>query len=158
MSRYFWPTSWILQKQLFLSPSTASESIAHSVFGLMGYKLKAHSGSRNNYYYLPYYDKCNVFKTCVTHPLILCSHLNSVRLVSFWFIVCIPVNLNIVFNVTFLLLFTICTIYINYFYWLFNWIQFGVFMCILFYIDRHCPPRLAFAICGQWENKIVNLN
>ena len=26
----------------------ASESIAHSAFGLMGYWLKAHSGSRNN--------------------------------------------------------------------------------------------------------------
>ena len=27
-----------------------------------------------------------------------------------------------------------------------------------FVLYKHCPPRLAFAICGQWENKIVNLN
>ena len=27
-----------------------------------------------------------------------------------------------------------------------------------FVLYRHCPPRLAFAICGQRENVIVNLN
>ena len=26
-----------------------------------------------------------------------------------------------------------------------------------FVLHRHCPPRLTFAICGQWENKIVNI-
>ena len=25
------------------------------------------------------------------------------------------------------------------------------------HVNRHCPPRLAFAICGRWENKIVNI-
>ena len=45
LSRYFSATSWILLKQIALM---ASESIAHSVFGLMCYWLKAHSGSRNN--------------------------------------------------------------------------------------------------------------
>ena len=37
VSIFFWPTSWILLKQLFLSPSEslASESIAHSAFGLI---------------------------------------------------------------------------------------------------------------------------
>ena len=49
MSQYFfWPTSWILLKQLFLLPS-----ITHSAFDLLGYWLGAHSGLRNNF--LKYY-------------------------------------------------------------------------------------------------------
>ena len=81
-------------------------------------------------------------------------HVEFSALVSFWFIFCTPVtcNLSIVFNVTFFLLFTICTIY---YYWLVNWIQFGV--RILFCIDTAHLQWLAFAVCGQ-KKKIVNLN
>ena len=34
---YFWPTSWILLKTIIPLALMASESIAHSAFGLMGY-------------------------------------------------------------------------------------------------------------------------
>ena len=35
----------------------ASESIAHSAFGLMGYRLRTHSGSRNKY--VPWHTEKN---------------------------------------------------------------------------------------------------
>ena len=82
-----------------------------------------------------------------------CSH----SLVSFSFIFCIPVNVSIVFNITFFLFFTFCTNYIslNNFCWQYI---FNTIWSVYFVLCRHLQPRLASAICGQWENKTVNLN
>ena len=62
-----------------------------------------------------YTISCNIFfsniaKSSVTHPIIIFTTiLITCRFVIY---ILVPVNLSIVFNVPFLLLFTICTIYV----------------------------------------------